>query len=101
MAYNVADDSYLHQGNLQLQYHLECNLANPCPANFLSWKCRLFVTSAAYLNALQNTLATEANTLIRLLLSTLEPFTTEANTMNPDQTAPKGAVWSWCILFAI
>ena len=25
----------------------------------------------------------------------------EANSMNPDQTAPKGAVWSGCILFAI
>ena len=25
----------------------------------------------------------------------------EANTMNPDQTAPKGAVWSGSILFAI
>ena len=28
-------------------------------------------------------------------------FTSEANTMNPDQTAPKGAVWSWFMLFAI
>ena len=36
-----------------------------------------------YSNALQNT------------------FVMEANTMNPDQTAPKGAVWSGSILFAI
>ena len=28
-------------------------------------------------------------------------FTLEANTMNPDQTAPKGAVLSGSILFAI
>ena len=28
-------------------------------------------------------------------------FTLEANTMNPDKAAPKGAVWSGFILFAI
>ena len=28
-------------------------------------------------------------------------FITEANTMNPDQTAPLGAVWSGFIVFAI
>ena len=28
-------------------------------------------------------------------------FFMDANTMNPDQTAPKGAVWSGVILFAI
>ena len=28
-------------------------------------------------------------------------FIIEANTMNPDQTAPKGAVWSGSLLFAI
>ena len=30
-----------------------------------------------------------------------KPFTSEANTMKPDQTAPKGAVWSGSLLFAI
>ena len=40
--------------------------------------------SAAYIqNALQNTL------------------TIEANSMNPDQTATLGAVWSWFIVFAV
>ena len=28
-------------------------------------------------------------------------FTMESNSMNPDQTAPKGAVWSGPILFAL
>ena len=54
---------------------------NPYPANILAKICRLFITSAAY----------------------LEYFFMEANTINPDQTVPGeiGAVWSCTILFAI
>ena len=46
---------------------------NPYPANsFLSWKCCLLFTSVAYIQ------------------KHLKPdFIMEANTMNPDQTAPK------------
>ena len=57
---------------------------NPYPANILSWKCRMFVTSAAYTQ-----------------MHFKNIFIMEANTMNPDQTAPKGAVWSGSIVFAL
>ena len=43
----------------------------------LSRKCRLLVTSAAYIPIAHQTI-----------------LITETNTMNPDQTATKGAVWS-------
>ena len=51
----------------------------------LCWNCCLLNKSAAYFHIQPRT----------PLLSV------EANTMNPDQTASKGAVWSDCILFAI
>ena len=61
-------------------------LFNSYSANeFLSWKCHLLFTSAAY---------NQRHFSDYFLI-------TEANTMNPDQTAPKGAVWSGSILFAI
>ena len=39
--------------------------------------------------------------LLHIFKWTTENFYQEANTMNPDQTAPKRAVWSGSILFAI
>ena len=50
----------------------------------LSRKCCLLFTSAAYI---------QIDFRILLIM--------ESYTMNPDQTAPEGAVWSGCILFAI
>ena len=57
----------------------------PKPAtNFLSWKCFLaFYIWCIYSSALQTR------------------FFMEVNNMDPGQTAPKGAVWSGSILFAI
>ena len=61
------------------------NLCNPYPTTiFLSWKCCLLFMPAAYIQ-------------VHFRLD----FIIEANTMNPDQTAPKGAVWSGSILFTI
>ena len=37
--------------------------------------------------------------LLHILSALQNAFTMEANTMNTDQTAPKGAVWSESILF--
>ena len=50
---------------------------------FLSWKC-LLSTSTAYIQ-------------VYFWLD----FIMKANTINSDQTAPRGAVWSGSILFAI
>ena len=54
------------------------------PAIFLSWNCCLLFMSAACIQ-------------VHFKLDSI----LEGNTINPDQTAPKGAVWSGSMLFAI
>ena len=62
-----------------------CNAVNPYPANifFFLKTSPAYYVCCIFLNAFQNT------------------YIMEANPMNPDQTAPQGAVWSGSLLFAI
>ena len=53
-------------------------------ALLFAMNCRLLIATAAYIQ-----------------MHSRQLFTMEANTMNPDQTSPKRAVWSGSILFAI
>ena len=61
-----------------------CLNLNPYPANVFVLKMSSVVMSAAYIQ-------------VHFRLDSIM----ESNIMNPDQTAPLGAVWSGSILFAI
>ena len=71
---------YIPQNHQKEKIHF----LNPYPDYILSWKLSLLFTSDAYIQA-------------HFKLD----YIMDANTIGPDQTAPKGAVWSGSLLFAI